>query len=515
MKNTSRLALPPARGSFARLTHKLRSMSRWYSIGGAVVLLAVIIVGAQAFLRKAPAPETPSALTHVRVASVGSLTNDATPLSLTGTVTSLNQATVLSESSGQIVSLPRKLGDYVTAGQVIATFENASEQAAVLQAEGSYDIATANLARVNGSASENNTVTLLAALQSAYAALDDAIHVRADLLFSNPKAEPKLVLTVPDGKLSAELEQSRPVLESVIADARALSEGATAANVKAYSDRMIKDANAVIAFLDKLIAAVNKTPPSQGASADTLAGYQASLAMARTEAVGAISSVNAAQSAYDANDVSAALAAVKQAKGALDAAKANLEKTIVRSPISGAIISLPINRGDYVSMNTQIAVISNPGALYVKTHVTPDDAKTIAAGNTVRIIDGVTNGIVTFIAPALDPTTGKIEVKIGITGTIQSLTDGEIVTLSIDRSAKTLSHQGAIITMPIRSAKITPEGPVVFTVTASSTLSARPIELDKILGDRVIVKSGLTPEMEIVTDARGLSDGQLVIVDAS
>ena len=60
-------------------------------------------------------------------------------------------------------------------------------------------------------------------------------------------------------------------------------------------------------------------------------------------------------------------------------------------------------------------MISNPGALEVDTYVTSDDAKTLAIGGKA-VIDGSVNGTIVFIAPALDPSTGKIEVKIGISG---------------------------------------------------------------------------------------------------
>jgi len=67
--------------------------------------------------------------------------------------------------------------------------------------------------------------------------------------------------------------------------------------------------------------------------------------------------------------------------------------------------------------------------------------------------------------------------------------------------------------IPIAAAKITPKGPVVFTVS-SSTLTAIPITLGTILGDQVTVLSGLTSDADIVTDARGLSTGEVVVVDS-
>jgi RND family efflux transporter MFP subunit len=254
------------------------------------------------------------------------------------------------------------------------------------------------------------------------------------------------------------------------------------------------------------------------------------LAAARAEVNGGVTALTASKGAYDAavggaqsaantastgtqSDIAAAQAQVKSAQGSLDLARSNLAKTIVRSPIGGTIVSLPVTQGDYVSSFAQVAVVSNPGTLYADAQVTQTDAATVAPGDTVTV-EGSIPGVVTFVAPALDPTTGKIEVKVGITGDASSLTDGEAVTLALGRSEAAQSQKSSQIRIPIIAAKILPTGPIVFSVTASSTLAAHSITLGTILGDQVVVLSGLTSDLPIVTDARGLSAGQQVVVDA-
>ncbi len=483
-----------------------------YKAAGAAVLL-VLIVAAVHFLGGTPSASTSdtSGTPQVMLATVADLAAESGPLPVTGTVTSLTQATILSQSSGQITSLPHSLGDSVAAGSVIGTFENASQQAAVLQAEGAYDAANAALTKVMGNSTQNTTASTIAALASGYAAIDDAVHTRADQLFTNPRSNPQLVITVPDSVLVNRIIQERSALDASIADLRSLASSTSPDNVAAAAVQATADANQVIAFLDDLIKAVNETPASSAVTSTQLSAYQTSLATARTEAVGVLSGIASAKTAYDANDAAAAQAALKQASGALDAAKANLEKTIIRSPVSGTIVSLPISLGDYVNANTQVAIVSNPHALYVDTAVTADDASTLSVGGKA-VIDGGIPGTITFIAPAIDPSTGKIEVKVGVTGDASSLTDGEAIALSLARSV--VRHAAAPsgqITIPIVAAKILPSGPAVFTLTASSTLEAHPITLGTILGDRVVVLSGLTPDMQIVTDARGLASGETVL----
>ena len=524
----------------------IRSLPLKYSIGGGVVAIVIIVIGVRLIARAAPAAALPPQISHVTIASVASLSSQTGPLPVTGNVTSLNQATILAQSSGEIVSLNRKLGDSVSAGQIIASLENSSQQAAVLQAQGAYDAASAALAKASGSTAANSGLSsasaaqgaanaqtsALAALQSTYSTLDDAVHTKADVLFSNPRLQiPTLLLSIPDGQLATNIVNERSQLEAVISGSGTLSTTATATTLDATISTMTGNALMVETFLNDLIRALNEQQPGQAFSAAAIAADQSLLSAARSEVVSAIGALTASKSAYDAaqsgaqsaansassgteSDIAAAQANVKQALGALNGAKAALEKTIVRSPISGTIVSLPVTEGDFVSAFTQVAEVSNPGALEVKAYVTPDDAKTIAVGGKA-MIDGATPGVIVSIAPALDPTTGKILVELGITGSQSQLTDGDTVTVALDRATAPAASASAIssaIVIPIIAAKITPEGPVAFAVS-SSTLAAIPITLGTILGDQVTVLSGLTLESDIVTDARGLSDGQTVIVD--
>ncbi len=522
--------------------------TRRYLIAGVIVILALLVAWHFMFRAPAAATTTPN-VTHVQVASVSSLSDQSGPLLVTGTVTSLNQATVLAQSSGEITSLSHALGDHVGAGSVIASFENSSQQAAVLQAQGAYEAAQAALANANGSTAQNSSVTAtqagqnaentgaaaLATIESAYTSLDDAVHTKTDSLFSNPRSSnPTLIgLTVPDNQLVVTLQNERLMLEGTLNDAKAITANDSNADIDTSIGAMTKDVQVVQTYLNNMVAMINQAVPNQSASAAAIGGYQTAISAARSEVVASLSALATAKSGYDAAtagattaansasggtnaSISAAQANVKSALGSLDAAQANLEKTIVRSPISGTIVTLSVTQGDFVSSFAPVAVISNPGALQIDTYVTSDDAKTLVIGGAATI-DGDVKGTIVFIAPALDPSTGKIEVKIAITGSQQTLTDGDTVTVALTRettsgTAANASASSNTITIPLAAAKILPTGPVVYTVS-SSTLVANPVTFGPIVGDQVTVVGGLTPEMDIVTDARGLSDGEHVIVD--
>jgi RND family efflux transporter MFP subunit len=530
------------------------SIARWprrYFIIGGFVVLILIIGGIGFYFTHHTHASSRSARAmgqQVSVASVASLSPNNSPLSVIGSVESENEATILSETSGEITSLNVQLGNNVSAGDVIATLENSSEQAAIQQAQGAYDAAEATLANASGATAENSTinsgqeeqnlqnaqVAAAASLQSAYTALDDAIYTKADTLFNNPlTSNPTLIdLTVPDSQLVITVQNERVEIGATMSDADSIASDTVASDTDTNITNMIGNAQTVKTFLNDLLTIVNDAQPSGNYPVAAITGYQTSIGAAINETVGIISSLTTAKNNYDsasasaatatnsansgtANDIAAAQASVEEELGALNAAKSALEKTIIRSPISGAIIDLPVTEGDYVSTGGEVAEISNPNALKVVVYITPEDAQTLAVGNQANI-NGTVSGVITQIAPAIDPETGAIEVDVGLPAGGVGLIDGDSVTVNLYRSAASLISNLSSSTpniIPIVALNITPTGPVVFTVnTSTNTLVANPVQIGSILGDDIVVASGLTPNMVIVTDARGLTAGEDVSV---
>ena len=489
-----------------RLFAYLNSFPRAYKIGAALALVALVSVALH--LKGAPsAPDAPESAARVELASVASLSGEGGPLPVTGKVESVSQASISALSGGQITSLPRALGDRVAAGSVIASFENSSQRAAVLQAQGSYDAALAGQRAVSP---VDSAAAARTAFKSAYSTLDTTLHANVDAFFGGPTAYgPKILIPTPMYDF-AELSRERTAISESMDRYRDALDSADSADPAALLAQATAVTQQVSNLLTKLgVAAQDRESRATQAQLSALAAARSS--------VGALSStLSAATQAYRSSSVtttSSTDASVTIALGGLRAAQAALEKTYVRAPISGTIVSLPVHRGDFISPGAVVAVISNPGALQVESYVTAADAKTLQVGGKATI-DGGTPGTIVFIAPALDPLTGKIQVKISPTGGQGALTDGSTVAVMLDRASagRKAAAKGAL-SIPIAAAKMTPQGPVVFTV-ASSTLVAHPVTLGDIAGGQVEVTQGLSSDMDIVVDARGLSEGQEVVVGA-
>jgi multidrug resistance efflux pump len=371
-----------------------------------------------------------------------------------------SETIVRSETSGKIVQVvPR--GARVAAGTTIALFENAAQQASLLQAEGALEAAKATrektesglrseqiaLLETNVESAENNTV---ATLLSVYATVDNAIRNVADQLFSNPESNaPQLNLTTSNAQRKTQIQNDRVALGSLL---NRQAERARTLSVDTDLERELNTVDAEVrevrAFMDAIIAALNEAIPTGNTTANDIASFKTSTTNTRTSVNSALSSIASTRGALEVarknleeglagaedTDLSAAAASVKQVQGAYDAALAAYQKTIVRAPVSGTIDSCNATIGDVLTVGADICRI-----------------------RTAQVPSGTT------------------------------------------------------FTLPLTSVKYTPTGAFVFTVNAANSIEALPVETSIVTAEGITV-SGLFGDEFIVRDVRGLKSGDAVDV---
>lgn len=520
------------------------------AVGGLIagVLITLLIRG----LPENTNPVLTQGPRSVYVRSVAELSGEAVPLSVVGTVTSQSEATVRTESSGEVTGVYASLGQFVQAGQIIAELDNARERAAVLQSEGVFDGAKAQLAKVRRGARDEQLSILETSARSAedslatartntvntllsvYSTIDDTVRHKADQMFTNPDTSaPKFTIQSADSSLVSELESARVRVQEIwlrqTSSAITLSESDDLSGELARTDGEIRE---VKSFFDKLVSALNKAVPSQTTSDATIATYKTEANTARASVSALLTSITTAKdnlasktsaleiakknleqgvTGAQPEDIAAAEATLKQAQGALAAARANLEKTIIRAPISGSINALPINRGDFVSSFAPAVTIANNKALEIVAYVTEVEAREIVVGADVDL-EGGARGIVTRLAPAIDPATKKVEVRIGVPQ-IGTLVNGQAVTVNFQRNTVTATPTSlAKLIIPISALKVGSDRIIVFSVSSTNTLVAHEVKIGTLLGDKVMIASGIDANLEIVLDARGLKEGDTITI---
>lgn len=482
-----------------------RAQKTWKQIGIAVVaiaLLIAIVVGLGSLGKK---EATADQLRTVSLATAGSLGGVASGSDVLGTIRSVTEANLLAESGGTVRAVRTTLGASVPAGFVIAELENASQRAAVLQAEGAYDAA---IAARSGVSSVDATTAARNAYRSAFAALDYALESQVDSVYGAAGAfGPRLLIGTGD-KSEVYFSQTRSAIDQKMSEWRAHL--ATADN--SNPETLLAEASAVISTSNELIS--NLSTAANQADGSASATQLANLASARASVNAQAAAVASAREAYRSKSVSSTAsvdASVKQALGSLRGAQAQLEKTLVRAPISGTVNFLPIRVGDYVTAYTHVATVAQNGSLEIVTSISEDERAQLSIGEKVQV-DAAFTGVITSISPALDPVTRQIEVHIAVLDTNSSLVNGQAVHITLPGKVAAVTDSQGPLLLPLTAVKLRTGDRVVFTVNEEGRLVGHAVTIGEVRGNRIEVLNGISPDTRIVTDARGLSEGQKVSV---
>lgn len=506
---------------------------RWYG-KSLVRSVFVIIVALTTYLifftgtSTTEVAEEVAKLPSVEVSSAANTSGDST-FTAVGTLQAVSEAKLQTESGGRIVGVYTELGATVRAGTIIARLEGASESAQLLQAQGAYEAALAGSAQgdsgvrdaENGLKNAQNAA--VTTYKSTYTSASGILFSTVDQFFSNPNT------TIPGVRLGGTntslLNSTRVRLQKSLKDYQAKTISLTSSSdlnaALNEAEAVVKD---VLLLTDTMIVGLNRKSDSQEISEEEIRATIATFSGARASLVANLAAIDGARSGLTAANesvtrskisstggaVSSADAQIKIALGSLRSAQANYEKTLVRSPITGVVNALYLKTGEYASPATPAAIIANNNrGLEVTTSVSQEESALIKVGDTVKI-DKMATGTIAAIGGSIDPTTGKVAVKISVDAN-SSLQNG--LTVSVVFTTATSTDQTEI-SIPLSAVKMTGSGPVVFTVEAEKNiLVSNPIVLGNIRGEVVLVTSGITRDTVIVLDGRGLKEGSVVIVE--
>lgn len=507
----------------------IQKLYSWYGKRTVQVVIAVIVVlllvGAYVAFFKSGAEETVVVedKASVEVKAVSELSSSAS-INALGVVAAVSEARLRTEAGGRITAVNVQIGDRVRAGTILASVENSREGAAVLQAQGSYEAALAGAQQSDSGLRDAETRlkaaedSALSTVRSAYTTVNKALISTVDQFFSNPEGQ------VPGVRIDGEsnfLNTERVAFQSImppwqrnVAEARPDALSARFSEAEQNTTRMI-------AIIDSLTKSTTEAGSGETLLGAPVSSYTAQLLAERSALNATLSAIQAsraelatakegverAQVGGTNSDVSLANAQVKIALGSLRAAQANYEKTIVRTPISGVVNALYVKTGDYVSPSQEAAIVANNNGLEITTSVSEEDSAFIEVGDTVTI-EGTATGTVLALADAVDPTTGKVALKVSVEEN-STLTNGTTVNLSFKKETENETNE---IIIPLTALKMTGAGPVAFKVSNEGKLETITLTLGPVVGDSVTVTEGLALDTRIVSDARGLKEGQEVTV---
>jgi RND family efflux transporter MFP subunit len=347
-------------------------------------------------------------------------------VSATGNVTPIQSVNLGFEITGRVTRINVDIGSKVSKGDALIYLDNSQLLAQLAGAEANLKTQQATLSELqhgtrpeeiqiqqvqvdNASiALENAKKSLIDVLNDSLTKSDDAIRNQIDQFISNPTTQnPVFLFTVVDSQLNNDAIWERIGLEYTMASWRNMNSKLT---VNSDLDSAVTQTNSYLSevkkFLDDVASIVNSLTPNSSLSQTTITAYKTSVNTARTNVNAAVNNLSGAYNSYSSaksnlvlqqntlalqkagavpEKITAQEALVEQAQANVDNYKAQLEKTVLRSPIDGVITAQNLKVGEIVTPNiTVISVISN-GNFQIDVNIPEADIAKIKVGDSANI----------------------------------------------------------------------------------------------------------------------------------
>ncbi len=208
-------------------------------------------------------------------------------------------------------------------------------------------------------------------------------------------------------------------------------------------------------------------------------------------------------------------------------AQESFNNTLVKSPVSGVVVSRNYEEGDLASSGQALFEIANTSGYESRIFVPVQDWREVTIGQEVNLrvsneSDATTFGVVSKKSPQLDATTGLGEVVITLNTVGSSIYPGVLVenviniitkerAITVPRSA--LVEKIETVVNPESNTIDLNKSYAVFVSRGDSIAERRELQLGIEQGDKIEVLSGLRPnDRIIIIGQQGLEDGARIVV---
>lgn len=214
-----------------------------------------------------------------------------------------------------------------------------------------------------------------------------------------------------------------------------------------------------------------------------------------------------------------AAAAVKSAEAAVAAAKLDLEYCTVTAPIDGRAGRRLVDAGNVVTANDSPLVdLARLDPVYAEFSVPEKEVAAIQrhrAGGTLRVevrIPGDAGaprtGDLTFLANAVEPTTGTLALRATLPNPGRELWPGQFVEARL-----VLATLPSAVLVPVEAEGLSANGPFVYVAKDDGTAEIRLVTLGQRQGGLVVVREGVRAGEKVVVQGQfGVTPGGKVNV---
>jgi multidrug efflux system membrane fusion protein len=218
-------------------------------------------------------------------------------------------------------------------------------------------------------------------------------------------------------------------------------------------------------------------------------------------------------------------AAIRANEAAAENARVILSYTTIRSPITGRTGSVNLKRGNVVKSNdtttnaVPLVTITQLRPIYVSFTIPerhlPDIRAALADSERLPAVvtmpsqpDKPITGALTFVDNQVDAATGTIPLKATFANDDVRLWPGQFVNVNL-----TLGIQAHAVVVPSTTIQVGQNGPYVFVIKDDSTVELRLVRIDRTVGNKTVVASGLNAGERVVVDGQlRLNNGTRVTI---
>ncbi|HEY0393147.1 MAG TPA: efflux RND transporter periplasmic adaptor subunit [Candidatus Elarobacter sp.] len=359
------LERPATNGHVNTITFETpRRRPRWWFVAAAIVVIAAIVASVIVVRSRA------SAVTYTAVpVQSGSLAQTVTA---SGTLNPQNTISIGSQVSGIISEIDSDFNSHVKKGQVLAKLDPTTFQASLDQARASLAQSEAQAA-ASGATASGGPSAIAAAQANAQAAAASSRVAQATAAASNA--------AIGTAQTNVTKAQSALALaqQTVARDTQLLAQGYIA---QSQADA---DKSAAVTAQSALDAARTAVTQSQAQAQASQA--QIAQANAQEQAQSAQSGVADATAQNQVAQHDAGVAAIGIQQAMVKTAEANLQHTIITSPVDGTVISRQVSIGQTVAASLQVATLftiaQDLGKMELDLSVGEPDIGRVAAGDNV------------------------------------------------------------------------------------------------------------------------------------
>lgn len=425
------------------------------------LLIILVLIVASYFIFKTPASV---ANTTTEVAKISDLKETVLA---TGQVVSNTDLNLSFNSAGVVKSLKVKVGDKVVSGQVLATLDSGSEQAALTSARGALAGAQARLKRIiEGASNEEITLAEINLNQTKLTQETLVNNAYQNLLNSYPEAIPKdgtsdyvAPLITGTYKLGKEGKINLSYYYSAAGtsfNATGLTTGSGINN--AIISQPIGDSGLYIKFPSNLNINVNDwiiEIPNKKASnyLANLNAYQTAVSQAKFAIEQRTAELAIKKSSARSSDIDLANADILSAQGQVEGALARYNDTIINAPVSGTITRIDIKIGEQAVPQKSAIVLQDVSNIYLETNINEANIANLIIDMPVEITydsfgsDKIFKGNITKIDPSSTLVSGVVNYKVTVsTEQLPELRPGMTANMTIK-----VKEKNGVLAIPSRS----------------------------------------------------------------